>query len=102
MEKQRYAVIPIVRLQIDSYTNNAMAVNPMFNHIVDLKDHPQADEIDIGWFYDPTTGTFSAEGEVQYPDPEPMPAQPLTFDQAVALEMANNIDYLVCLKDLGL
>ena len=79
-----------------------MAVNPMFNHIVDLQDHPQADEVDIEWFYDPTTGVFSPEGEIPYPEPESTVKQQLTLEQAAILETENNVDYLVCLKDLGL
>lgn len=85
MEKKRYAVIPIVRLQVDGYTNNVMAVNPMFNHIVDLNDHPQADEVDIDWFYNPETGEFSAEGEISYPEPIQEPPTPGDLYQAAAL-----------------
>lgn len=76
MEKGRYAVISQVRLQVGAFTDNFAAINPAFNYIVDLSTHPQADEVDIDWFYDPTTGVFSTEGEIFYPEvvveqPEP-------------------------------
>ena len=68
MEKGRYAVISQVRLQVGAFVDNFAAINPAFNYIVDLSTHPQADEVDIDWFYDPTTGVFSTEGEIPYPE----------------------------------
>lgn len=102
MSKARYALVSKCRMQIGAFVENFKEGSPEFDYIVDLNSHPQADEVDIDWFYDAVTGKFSEEGEIYYPEPEPTPVQPLTFEQAQALETANNMDYLVCLKDLGL
>lgn len=98
----RFAGISKTRLQVSSFSDTRNAYNSEFNYVVDLLGHPQAVEVDTDWFYDPETNMFSPEGEIRYPEPEPTPVQPLTFEQMQALETANNIDYLVCLKDLGL
>lgn len=87
MEKGRYAVISQVRLQVGAFTDNFAAINPAFNYIVDLQDHPQADEVQEDWFYDPVTGAFSPEGEISYPEiePEQSPLTPDDLYQAATL-----------------
>lgn len=100
MEKGRYALVSKCRMQVGAFVDNFKAGSPEFDYIVDLQGHPQKDEVQEDWFYDPVTGMFTEEGEIHYP--EPTPVQPLTFEQMQAFETANNIDYLVCLKDLGL
>lgn len=85
MGKERYAVVSLVRLQVGAFTNNLAAINPAFNYSVDLKGHPQADEVDIDWFYNPETGEFSAEGEISYPEPIQEPPTPAEQYQAATL-----------------
>lgn len=86
MEQQkRYAVIARVRKQVASFINNPKIINQKFNLIVDLENHPQKNEIQIDWFYDEETNTFSAEGEVVYPEfKEPEQTQLDRIEAAVA------------------
>lgn len=104
MAKGRYAIVVSVRKQVNNFTDNLDSFSGIGDILlaIDLIDHPQKNEVQIDWFYDPETNMFSPEGEIHYPEPELLLVQPLTFEQAQALEAANNIDYLVCLKDLGL
>lgn len=102
MDNRRYALVSKCRLQVGAFVDRESAGTPEFDYIVSLQDHPQADEVDIEWFYNPTTGVFSQEGEIPYPELESTVEQQLTLEQAAILETANNVDYLVCLKDLGL
>ncbi len=99
MNKARYALVSKCRMQIGAFVDDFKAGSPEFDYIVDLIDHSQADKVQEGWFYDPVTGIFSQEGKIPYPGTE---LTLLTFEQMQALETANNIDYLVSLKDLGL
>ena len=99
---KRYAVVVKVRRQVNNFTDNIELFSSEFCYFVDLQDHPQKDEVQIDWFYDPAKDTFSPEGEIPYPEPESTVEQQLTLEQAAILETANNVDYLVCLKDLGL
>ena len=85
MEKGRYAVVSQVRLQVGAFTDNFAAINPAFNYIVDMQDHPQADEIQEDWFYDPVTGEFSPEGEIPYPESIQEPPPPEELYQAATL-----------------
>ena len=102
MKRERYVLISKCRLQVGAFVDRESAGTPEFDYIVDLQDHPQKDEVQIDWFYDPAKDTFSSEGEIPYPEPESTVEQQLTLEQAAILETANNVDYLVCLKDLGL
>ena len=67
---KRYAIVSRVRTQVSSFSDTTKPFNP-FNHIfVDLTDHLQKDEVQVDWFYDEVENTFSAEGEIPYPEPE--------------------------------
>ena len=104
MDKQ-YAVVVRVRMQVSGYVKNPEIVNLQNNIVVDLKDHKQKEEVDVGWFYNAETNTFSKEGVVTYPEPEPEPEsepEPLTEIEQCILDTSLNTEYLVCLADLGI
>lgn len=82
----RYAVVVKVRMQVNNFTNYPESiVMPETVYIVDLQTHPQADEVDIDWFYNPETGEFSAKGEISYPEPIQEPPTPEEQYQAAML-----------------
>ena len=76
---KRYAQISRLRLQVANFVNNPKAVNTAYNILVDLENHPQKDEVQIDWFYDETTNTFSPEGEIHYPELQPQ--EPTQLDR---------------------
>ena len=82
--KKRYAVVVKVRMQVSGYVKNPEIVNLQNNIVVDLENHPQKEEVEKGWFYDEETNTFSAEGEVQYPEPELIISEPTQMDRIEA------------------
>ena len=49
--------------------------NTSNNILVDLQSHPQKDEVQIDWFYDIETNTFSETIEVTYDEPVSEPTQ---------------------------
>lgn len=69
-EKGRYAVVVVVRKQVDGFIDYPDSVATNINKVVDLKDHPQKEEVQIDWFYDEKTNTFCEDGEISYPEPE--------------------------------
>lgn len=81
MERKRYIVIGKIRMQTTAFTNNPDSANPAFNIVVDLENHPQKDKVQIDWFYDEATNTFSAEGEVIYPEVEYVEPEPTQLDR---------------------
>lgn len=82
---ERYAVVVKVRKQVNNFTDNVAMFSSDFVDLIDLKGHPQADEVDIDWFYNSETGEFSAEGEISYPEPIQEPPTPGDLYQAAAL-----------------
>lgn len=94
MEKGRYAVISQVRLQVGAFTDNFAAINPAFNYIVDLEQHPQAAEVEVDWFYDPVTGQFSEEGEIPYPEVTPEQPEPTPEELYRAANLLNQAEIL--------
>lgn len=94
MEKGRYAVISQVRLQVGAFTDNFAAINPAFNYIVDLEQHPQADEVDIDWFYDPVSGAFSLEGAIPYPEMEQEQLGPTSDELYRAANLLNQAEII--------
>lgn len=104
--KKRYAVIAKVRLQVSGYVKNPEIVNRENNLVVDLENHPQKEEVDIDWFYNEETNTFSKEGAVIYPEPEPMPElEPDEQETALAemqemlAEVLLSTEYTACLLE---
>lgn len=94
MKNGRYAVISQVRLQVGAFTNNFAAINPAFNYIVDLYDHPQADEVQEDWFYDPVTGVFSKEGEISYPEIELVQEDTELYELYRAVNLLNQAEII--------
>lgn len=94
MGKGRYAVISQVRLQVGAFTDNFAAINPAFNYIVDLEQHPQAAEVELDWFYDPVSGTFSAKGEIPYPEVTLEQPAPTTDELYQAANLLNQVEIL--------
>jgi hypothetical protein len=70
MENKKYAQISRLRKQVANFVTNPKMVNTKFNILVDLENHPQKDQVELDWFYDESTNTFSSEGEVTYPELE--------------------------------
>ena len=68
MSETVYAKVIRVRMQVGGFTKNPKAVNTQNNILVDLTDHPQKYEVQIDWFYNEETDTFSPDGEVDYPE----------------------------------
>ena len=64
-------------------------VNTKFNILIDLQEHPQKDEVQIDWFYDEVTNTFSAEGEVIYPELQPQ--EPTQLDR-IETQLSSTLD----------
>ena len=81
MSIKRYAVVAKPRMQIGGFTNYPSAVGELYNIVIDLQDHPQKDEVQIDWFYNEATNTFSAEGEVIYPEVEYVEPEPTQLDR---------------------
>ena len=92
--KGRYAAISQVRLQIGTFTDNLDAINPAFNYIVDLQDHPQAQDVQEDWYYDPVTGLFSETGDIPYPIAQPTPAPPTEAERTQAAILLNQAEIL--------
>ena len=103
MTNKRYAVVVRVRMQVTGYVKNPEIVNLQNNIVVDLENHPQKDEVDVDWFYNEETNTFSKEGEVQYPEPEEVISDKvLTAQEEMAIDAALNVEYAVCLLEASM
>ena len=101
--KKRYAVVVKARMQISGYVKNPEIVNLQNNIVVDLENHPQKNEVKKGWFYDEESNAFSAEGEVQYPEPEDeISERVLTAQEEMAIDTALNVEYAVCLLEASM
>lgn len=77
-----------------AFTDNFAAINPAFNYIVDLEQHPQAAEVELDWFYDPVSGTFSAKGEIPYPEVTLEQPAPTTDELYQAANLLNQVEIL--------
>lgn len=95
--KKRYAVIAKKRMQISGFVNNPDAVNAQSNILVDMETHLQKDEVEKGWFYDEESNSFSAEGEVIYPEPVYREPEDTDLTQTDRIEAA--VDYLMATKE---
>ncbi len=82
--KKRYAVIAKATMKVGGFVAKSEIVNKNNNIIVDLEAHTQKDEVDIDWFYDAETNTFSKEGEVTYPEVEVAVSEPTQLDRIEA------------------
>ena len=81
-------------MQVGAFTDNFAAINPAFNYIVDLEQHPQAAEVELDWFYDPVSGTFSAKGEIPYPEVTLEQPAPTTDELYQAANLLNQVEIL--------
>ena len=64
----KYAIVVKTRMQVNGFTDYPEAVNKELAYLIDLQEHPQKDEVQEEWFYDPATEKFSPEGEISYPE----------------------------------
>lgn len=56
----QWAKVVKVRMQVGGFTDNPSAVNTENNLLIDMTNHPQKDVVEVDWYYDQTTNTFSA------------------------------------------
>lgn len=89
-----YAIVSKVRKQVLKLTEKTSSVNPEFNLIIDITDHPQKGDIRLDWFYDEDTNSFNGQGEIYYPDPEPELAPEPTYED----RMEAKTDYIVMMQ----
>ena len=96
-----YAIIAKVSGIVTDIMDNRNGWNEELTLIINLNDHNQGVYVKQGWFYDQETDTFYEEEPEISRDCMQL-VRPLMFEEQAILETANNVDYLVCLKDLGL
>ena len=88
MINERYAVISKLTLQVGVFASNPNSVNITNNILIDLESHPQKDEVQIDWFYDIETNTFSeTREEIQE---EPAQPEPTQLDRIESMLASNN------------
>lgn len=109
MATGRYAVISIVRKQVADFTDRPQMFNQQYNLLVDLTEHPQKEDVDIDWFYNSSTNTFSESDEIELlslsleeTTETNNDKSQLSEEEKMLLITSVNSDYLVCLADLNL
>lgn len=107
MATGKYAVISIVRKQVADFTDRPQMFNQQYNWLVDLDNHPQKDEVDIDWFYNQDTNTFSQEEDEEIEllsflvEDVTEEDEQLSEDEKMLLIMSVNSDYLSSLAELN-
>ena len=96
MKKEKYAMIVVARMQVDSFTDNPESYVGLGDTViaVDMQTHPQKDEVQEDWFYNPETNRFSEEGEIHYPEIESVQLGPTPEEQYQAATLLNQAEIL--------
>lgn len=96
VKKEKYAMIVVARMQVDSFTDNPESYVGLGDAViaVDMQTHPQKDEVQEDWFYNPETNRFSEEGEIHYPEIESVQPGPTPGDLYQAATLLNQAEIL--------
>jgi hypothetical protein len=94
--RDRYVLVLPETMQIDRFES---VDNGITNFIVDLIEHPQKEEVQIGWYYNPDTNTFSEEDY----RPKPIELLPeLSANDEIQMELYTDSVYATCITEMTL